>query len=334
MNFNQKTIPNIKISETLGTENQIVTIGSCFADNIAGMLLSRKFNVISNPFGILYHPVPVLKVLEDSIQSATASEKEFVHFDGLWRWWYGHGSMAEARLPVLQDKITSLKNVVRKAFSSDHPFLIVTFGTSYLYERKEDNAPVANCHKMPASLFRRRFTPYGEFTGSWEKIIRWLVTQNPGLQIIFTVSPVRHIKDGLHENNLSKANLLLFVDHLLSAFPRNTSYFPAYELMLDTLRDYQYYKEDLIHPNEKAVEFIGEQFAQAYFDSASKDWVRKLAPVQNELNHRPLHPESESFRKFVPALERKLSEIMSCKPDKDWRIETDRLKKLQSLLPG
>lgn len=332
MNFDKKSMPEIMISGNLSTEDTIITMGSCFADNMAEMLLVNKFNVISNPFGVIYHPIPIRKILEDAMCSTPAYENEFVLADGLWRWWYGHSSLADRKLYNLQNKIISLKNQIKNGLSSENAFLILTFGTSYLYELKENRSPVANCHKIPADNFSKRFTPYSEFLEDWKETIAGLIKKTPRLHIIFTISPVRHIKDGLHQNNLSKANLLLFVEQLQSHFPQNTLYFPAYELMLDTLRDYQYFREDTIHPGEKAIKFILEQFATAYFDERSKDWVKRLSMVRNELDHRPLHPDSDSFKKFIPALERKLSSIISLKPHKDWSAEIIRIEKLKQLI--
>ena len=321
-----------KSFHSLNADKRILSLGSCFADNIASVLLENKFKVLANPFGVIYHPIPLLKVIKDSLVPVACPPHEFLHHDGLWRWWCGHGSLASKELTILEKKIFGLKTEVKDYLFSNNTILILTFGTSYLFETVEGKIPVANCQKLPGNNFLRQFTPYNEFLRDWVNTIEFLINKSPSLQIIFTVSPVRHIKDGLHENNLSKANLLLFVDELINRFKNNTTYFPAYEIMIDELRDYQFYKDDKIHPSEKSIKYIYGKFAETYFTEETSAWIKKWNAIQSELNHKPLHTQSDSYRKFITTLEEKFYSFINSYPEKDWTQEIKRLDELKVLL--
>ncbi len=323
---------NNKTFKILTSEKQVVSLGSCFADNIASILSENKFDLLANPFGTIYHPIPLLKIIQESFSTSTPQADEFIHHDGLWRWWGGHGSLASRELTILESKIYDNKTKVNAYLSGQQPILILTFGTSYLFETADRKLPVANCHKLPANKFDRRFTSYSEFLQDWVNTIELLLNKSPSLHIIFTVSPVRHLKDGLHENNLSKANLLLFVEELIKQFKDNTSYFPAYEIMIDELRDYQFYKDDKIHPNDKAIKYIYGKFAETYFPDETVEWLKKWNSIQNELNHRPLHTQSDSYRKFIISLEEKLLTFTNKYPEKNWKNEIQRFEELKALI--
>jgi len=282
-----QTIVDIKLSEwKIGYEDKILLVGSCFADSIGQMMDQRGLQVTCNPFGTLYNPLSIAQAL--SIQPSAVS---YQFHDGLWHSMAHHGSFSRANKEEAEQAVKASIDTMQRAFE-EATVVIVTFGTAWVYEWKDAawlsgsgaSPVVANCHKLPESCFTRRRLSADEIVQTWQPI----VAQYPDKHWLFTVSPIRHIKDGLHENQLSKATLLLALEaisHQLSAI----SYFPSYEIALDELRDYRFYAEDLVHPSPVAVQYIWERFIETYCTPQTRNEMTLRLKEWKHEHHIPLH---------------------------------------------
>ena len=325
---------NICISHS----DRIVLIGSCFADNIGQMLQDCKFNTIQNPFGTLYNPLSIAWLVErsiDGIPFSSQSDEIFKDEDNRWHSWMHHSKFSCQSAEELAIKM-NLASVVMGETLLTANLLIVTFGTSIIYTLKSTGKPVANCHKQKDSLFERRMLTVNEITEQWTALIRKLQTKNPDLRIILTVSPIRHQRDGMHVNQLSKSTLLLAVDQLIKKTNCQTSkpqleYFPSYEIMMDELRDYRFYADDMIHPSPMAIQHIQERFADTYFDKDTKNICSQCMQIKKALNHRTDNPESAAYIKFIEHTLHQIETIQKQHPyirmDKEIEICNTRLRK-------
>ena len=282
----------------------LLFLGSCFADEVGGICRGLGFNAMVNPFGVLYNPASIAQSVErlgsgmhftheEVIKVGEGQYCTFSHNTAFWN---------SSEMALLEQVNASLKKAQEHFLKSK--WIVVSLGTSWVFRNKANGSVVSNCHKLPANQFERQFL-------SVEQSFRYLsetVQPHPEKQFIFTVSPLRHLKDGLHENQLSKAALLLAVDQVCKQF-NNTHYFPAYEILLDELRDYRFYKEDMVHPSEQAIRYIWERFADFVIDPKEKPAMKAAAELKQMLQHRPLFPESEAFQKFELLKEKKISEL-------------------------
>jgi len=292
---------------------EMMMLGSCFSEEIGRKLLAHKFRVDVNPFGILYNPFSVSEALKRIISGISFRERDLFYYNGMYHSPMHHGAYSS---PRLEESLQLINKRFEKAVAllplTD--LLMVTFGTAWAYRRKDDNHIVANCHKLPANLFERTRLSIGEITREWEMLIKHLLQLNPQMKILFTVSPVRHMKDGAHENQLSKATLMLAIEQLQTLFPRQLYYFPAYELMLDELRDYRFYGDDMLHPSSLAVNYIWGEFSRCCFSPETVAVNREWSVIRQALEHRPLHPDSEAFYRFRQQTEDKLEAFARCHP--------------------
>lgn len=279
----------------IGYDDKILLLGSCFADNIGAKFCEYYFQTTINPFGTLYNPASIATTLNHSIQPST------IHHNGLWHSMMHHGSFSHPDKDVLlahcEESQTRLRTALRDATT-----IIVTFGTSWVYEM--DGLVVANCHKLPADRFVRRCLTVQEIVDMWLPIIQAM----PDKHWIFTVSPIRHVKDGLHANQVSKAILLQAVDEL------GQSYFPSYEIMLDELRDYRFYAEDMVHPSQVAVDYIWQRFVDTYMTADTQGEMRTLHQLWLDRQHRFLHPDSEEAMKFEQRIAQKMQDLQQKYP--------------------
>ena len=283
----------------LDYREQIVLIGSCFAENIGEKLTSRCFPVDVNPFGILYNPMSVANSLDILIANKQFGEDDIFFANGRWSSYHHHSRFSH------QDKKICLEQInERITYGADHlrksRFLFITFGTAWVYENRDDNRIVSNCHKIPAKQFRRYRLTVEDTVTRWEELLHRLREINPGLQIIFTVSPIRHWKDGAHENQISKSVLFLVIESLLERFEKGRiAYFPSYEIVMDELRDYRFYAPDMIHLSETAVDYIWEQFSQVLITKDSRDIMKSVERLRLATEHRPFNEYGESYRLFL-----------------------------------
>lgn len=282
----------------------LLFLGSCFADEVGSLCRGLGFDALVNPFGVLYNPASIAQSVERLGSGRPFTHEEviavgegqcctFCHNTAFWQ----------------SDEMTLLERVNKDLKEAHERFLdakwvIISLGTSWVFRHKETRQVVSNCHKLPARQFDREFLSTEQSADYLSKML----LAHPDKQFIFTVSPLRHLKDGLHENQLSKAALLLVVDKVCKSFV-NAHYFPAYEILLDELRDYRFYKEDMVHPTEQTVRYIWERFADFAIDPKEKPAMRAAAELKQMLQHRPMIPESEAYRKFEALKEKKISEL-------------------------
>ncbi|MFC2186080.1 GSCFA domain-containing protein [Fulvivirgaceae bacterium LMO-SS25] len=310
--------------DKLNHNQQIISLGSCFAETMGSRLANSKFNVLANPFGVIYHPSAIAHLLDLSLNPSKSIEDGFDQHNGIHFHYDFHSSLSQdskAKLDLTLEK--TLNNTHEALEKAD--WLILTFGTAFRYYLKTEKRPVANCHKMPAKLFDKRLSFGGEMLEDLNRILHSIRMQRPNLNVIVTVSPVRHTKDGMAENMMSKSLLRVLCGQLAkeNSF---VHYFPSYEIMLDELRDYRYYKSDLIHPTELAEDIIWLRFAQCYFSSKTIDLISRLESIQQDLSHRIMQPKSEAAPKFLNALENKIRQFPISLPEEEKQLAEKRLE--------
>lgn len=291
----------------LDYNSSIGMLGSCFAENIGRMLQYYRFRTDVNPTGILYNPLSVARTLEFLADKHIFTEEELLPNAGKWVSLYHHGSFsASTKEECLRNINDRLKVAAEKLPEID--LLILTFGTAWVYRHRATGITVANCHRFPVADFERfRLTP-DLIAEEFREVIGKLRKINPGLRILFTVSPIRHWKDGAHENQVSKAVLLLAIEELVRELP-GTYYFPAYEIVMDELRDYRFYEEDMLHISSQAVGYIWEKFVSAWIASSARLLMPRIDKLNKSLAHRPFAPESEEYKRFCLKLKEEMEAL-------------------------
>lgn len=298
--------------------DRVMTLGSCFAENIGGKMRSAYFLTDTNPFGVLFNPISIAESLEILLEGKVFEVKDLFEKRGLWQS-FSHSSQFSNVNP--EDCLSNINSRLSASrdFLEQTDFLLITFGTAWVYESVKSGRVVSNCHKLPASDFIRRKLSVDEIVVAYKSLIQKLQVLFPRLQIVFSVSPIRHLKDGLHENNLSKSTLLLAIDAIEREFSQ-VHYFPSYEIQLDELRDYRFYAADMLHPSEVAVDYIWKRFSETYFSENTQLLKRRLEQLLADLSHRPLHPESIGYLSFLQGLEKRKAGIISDFPFMSCRI--------------
>ncbi len=282
LNFDIKS-PARKINYS----DKLFFIGSCFSENIAEQFDKHLFSVVSNPHGILFNPTSITNALQDVINKIEYSEQDIFFEQGLWRSFQHHGQFSNADKNVCLKQINSSINKAHEQLKKSE-YLFITLGSAFAYKHIQQQQIVANCHKIAAKEFEKVLISKEDITSSYKKLIAELKTFNPTIKIVFTVSPVRYIRDGLVENNQSKA-ILLQSSHELIATNENCFYFPSYEIVIDELRDYRFFKEDMVHPNELAVKYIWERIQQSWIDATSLEFINEAGQYKRLLEHRVLN---------------------------------------------
>ncbi len=288
-------------------KHKILTIGSCFADNIGQKFSSLKFQISQNPFGVLFNPQSILNSIEISFENRLFNENDLFFFQGEFHSFFHHSSFSSHKLDEILDKINFTTKQANK-FLNEVDWVILTFGTSFIYTHLEKGIVVSNNHKLPKNQFDRKKLTNFETTQIILKTIKLIKYQNPKAKIIVTVSPVRHWKDGAIENQRSKANLILALEKIENEF-NDVVYFPSYELLLDDLRDYRFYGSDLIHPSEEAINYIWEKFSATFFDEKTLEIISRIEKIVQAKNHKIRNPESEEGKNFLTNLNKQISEI-------------------------
>lgn len=296
--------------------SQTLTIGSCFADVVGNQLRDNKLEVLVNPFGTLFNPLSIFKILSPTYKQA--DERLYVENQKMWFHYDFHSQFISNSKGNLEAQINQTLFAINSLLPTTNQ-LIITFGTAFIYRLLNPQTYVANCHKMPNNLFKKELLSVKDICKSFAILHKELKEINPDLTIILTVSPVRHTKDGVPENQVSKS-ILRAACHYLTTDYEDVEYFPSYEIMMDDLRDYRFYKPDLIHPNEVAEQYIFEQFAETYFDDNLKDFVKEWASIQTSLNHRPFNEKSENHQAFLKKL---LGDLMRISGKVDVREEVN-----------
>ncbi|HUZ61364.1 MAG TPA: GSCFA domain-containing protein [Hanamia sp.] len=277
--------------------DKILFIGSCFSEEIGNKLKELKLNVLQNPNGILYDPLSISDSLFSYVENKPFNEENLFELNGLWHSWKHHSSFSGINKKEVFNKINQSQNTAH-TFLKEADVLFVTLGTAFNYQLKNNNENIANCHKAPTDYFEKELISTDEIISEMLSVLTAIEILNPGLKIIFTVSPVKHIRDGVIENNRSKARLIEGV-HAIEDKKQNVFYFPSYELVNDILRDYRFYKSDLVHPNETAINFVFEKFTDSFFDDSSKKIMKDVMQVLSAVNHKPLFKKSKAHKKFI-----------------------------------
>lgn len=286
-------------------EDGIMGLGSCFAENIGTKMKGVYFKTEINPFGVLYNPVSIGNSIELMLNNNLFTENDIFEYRSLWQS-FSHSSLfSDISEEGCLNKINSRLNSSFE-FLKQTNVLLITFGTAWVFEERKSGRVVSNCHKLPANEFVRRRLTKEEIVYRFTEAISKLQSLFPYLNIVFSVSPIRHWKDGAHENNISKGILLLAIDELQKQFG-NVHYFPAYEILLDELRDYRFYSSDMLHPSEVAVEYIWNCFSETYFSLQTLELKKRIEQLTADYDHRPLHPDSFEYKNFLSKTdERKL----------------------------
>lgn len=282
----------------INLETPVLSVGSCFSTCIGNRLLENKFNVIVNPFGTLFNPISIFKLIAYAATGDTPPENTYVQVEGIWKNLDFHSDFSAPDKALLEEKIANSIATVRKVLPS-LSYLLITPGTALVYETTAENYLVANCHKLPPSQFRqKRLLETEEIVSTFDKLKRKLQTINPALSYILTVSPVRHIKDTLELNSWSKSVLLIAMKKL-ALQNENVAYFPSYEIMMDDLRDYRFYTADMIHPSPVAEEYIWNEFSKSYFRNGTTEFLKQWSKIKEAMAHRPFYPDSPAYQSFL-----------------------------------
>lgn len=278
-------------------DDNLLFIGSCFATNIGEYFEANCLNVLVNPFGVLYNPFSIGNSLERLLEGRLFTENDVLKKEGVYHSFYHHSQFnANDKQFFLETINTSFKE--SEVFIKKANTIVITFGTAWVYEHQETKLIVSNCHKYPSASFKRYRLSFDEIIERYHKLIEQIKCVNPKVEILLTISPVRHWKDGAHGNQLSKATLLLAVDKLVERFDY-VNYFSAYELLLDDLRDYRFFADDMLHPSAAAIEYIRKVFIESQFDDKGKRVIEKIAQLNRAAEHRPFNIESDNHQVFV-----------------------------------
>lgn len=319
--FRTEMIPVLK--KNIDRKSAIITLGSCFSDAIGSKLKENKFETLVNPFGTVYNPISIHRLLANAIQAKYPTKETYLRSQDIYFNYDFHSRFFSSSE---DDLVHQIKSVV----DTSHQFLrktrviVITYGTSFVYQRNDNHHIVANCHKVPGKEFTKRLISSEEIVSSFKNLFD-IIQEHISLdRIILTVSPVRHVKDTLERNNLSKAVLRVACEQIEGQFP-SVEYFPSYEIMMDDLRDYRFYKRDLIHPTDQAEDYIWERFAHTYFSESTLKLLREWDGIQKAMAHRPHQVNGVSHQAFLLETIKRLEEI---KPHFDVESEITKLKSL------
>jgi len=280
--------------------DKIFLIGSCFTEEIGNRLKDLKFNVLQNPNGILYDPGSIAHALNSYIENKVYDNDDLFLLNDLWHSWQHHSFFSGMDKENVLKKINQYQNEAH-VFLKETKWLIITAGTAYRYKLARSGEPVANCHKAPSSFFTKELLSIELIVSELSLVISNLQVFNPDLKIIFTISPVRHVRDGVTENNRSKARLIEAIHLIKDQFQNACFYFPAYEIIIDVLRDYRFYKTDRVHPTEEAIDFVFENFCNTFIDKTSGDLIEEIKKINAAINHRPFNESGLAHQKFKRA---------------------------------
>ena len=295
-------------------------MGSCFVEHIGRIMAENKFPVDLNPFGTLYNPASVAKGLWRLMRGDPFGDEDVFLHEEVYHSFSHHSRFSSPSKAECLERINS-RLLQSSALLREATRMIITWGTAWVYRWDEDGSVVSNCHKLPERFFQRERLSVDAIVSEWKDLLKALWEVNPTVRILFTVSPIRHWKDGAHGNQLSKATLLLAVEALRGTFPERIDYFPSFELMMDELRDYRFYADDMLHPSAQAIEYIWECFVAHYFDKDSQALLKEWENVRMALQHRPFQPQSEAYRQFILQTLLKMERIREKIPSFDFSNE-------------
>ena len=305
-------IPIPKSNYPIDYSSKIMSLGSCFAVNMAEKLDYLKFQNSCNPVGILFHPLAIEKLIDFAVSGKQFTENDIFFHNERWHCFDVHSDLSNANKEELLASLNAIiKSTNQQISESTH--IIITYGTSWVYRNIESDSIVANCHKVPQKQFKKELLSVEQIKESIANILKLIHAVNPNCTIIFTVSPVRHIKDGFVENQWSKANLISAIHSVMNTehCKLNTEYFPSYEIMMDELRDYRFYAEDMLHPNQVAIDYIWKRFKETTISETAFAVMDEVESIQKSLSHKPFNPNSESHLKFESKVREKITKLES-----------------------
>ncbi|MEH0155262.1 GSCFA domain-containing protein [Limibacter armeniacum] len=298
------TFPIQYNGQKISLNSNLLSIGSCFSDNIGEKLTYYKFKAEINPFGVIFNPLSAFKLIRIAAGLEKLKTNLFTEVEGIHRHFDFHSDLSAANEETLHNKINNQVRKVGRAIGSTN-FLILTFGTAFVFRLNKKNEIVANCHKIPQKEFTQELLTVEQIVSGFKEIYHLFPSYT---QVILTVSPVRHTRNGIPENNLSKSILRLACHQLEQQF-QNVSYFPSYELLLDDLRDYRFFASDMVHPSEMAIDYIWERFVESCFEEGAKLFMPKWDKIRKALSHRPFNPETLAHQKFLQNTLTKLKQV-------------------------
>ena len=307
MNFTTK-IPITQNANPIDYNSKIVSFGSCFAENMGDKLLYYKFQTQVNPFGIIFNPFSIEKLIERVVLQRYFTKDDIFFFNERWHCYEVHSELSDADAEVVLSKLNRILSDTQKQLQQA-THIIITYGTSWVYRHIETNAIVANCHKVPQKQFSKELLSIDSIQKAIQNTVSLIATLNPKCNFIFTVSPVRHLKDGFVENQVSKAHLIAAIYATTNTKQQTLNYFPSYEIMMDELRDYRFYADDMVHPSPMAIDYIWERFAATQIDANAIATMELVQTIQKGLAHRPFNPNSESHQKFEANLKEKIATL-------------------------
>jgi len=300
-----------KTQNLIDYQSNILLLGSCFSENIGDKLSYFKFQSIQNPFGILFHPKAIENLITNTSNKKVYSSDDLIYQNEIWHSFDAHSSLSSASENELLNKLNVAISLTNKKIK-EASHIIITLGTSWVYKYIETDTIVANCHKIPQKKFLKELLSVSEISESLARSISLIKSINSDAAVIFTISPVRHLKDGFIENTQSKSHLIAAIHTLVNK--QDVSYFPSYEIMMDELRDYRFYAEDMIHPNKTAINYIWRKFIDTWFSEETKSIMKEIDEIQKGLLHRPFHEDSKLHQQFLLKLEQKKSSLQERLP--------------------
>jgi hypothetical protein len=295
-----------QFSTTIQHYHKLFLIGSCFTENIGTKLKHHKFDVIENPNGILFNPTSITKSINSYVNNKQYVESDLFYQNECWNSWEHHSRFSNPDLTTCLDGINQSQQEAHE-FIMKTDWVFITVGSAFVYEL-DNNEVVANCHKVPTDKFRKRLLSVSEVYAAFKQMLGELFSVNPTAKIIFTISPVRHLRDGFVENNRSKSTLIQAVHQLVEEDDR-LFYFPAYELVIDDLRDYRFYAEDMVHPNYTATNYVWEKLLATCMHEDAQKLMKEINVINAAKNHKPFNPGSEQHRKFLQTNLEKIDQL-------------------------
>lgn len=305
-------VPIRKYEHQLDFSSRIVSLGSCFSVNIADKLSYNGLRVLSNPFGIFFHPLAIERYIDAVSSRKTYTDSDVFYLNERWHCFDSHSTMSHSdKSTVLSSLNDAVRTTANELEAATH--IIITLGTAWFYRNVNSDLSVANCHKVPQNQFKKELMRVVEIENALAKIQSDVRQTNPHAKFIFTVSPVRHLKDGFIENQRSKANLIAAVHNFIEK-DRASTYFPSYEIMIDELRDYRFYSDDMLHPSSIAIDYIWEKFVENYISSSTVEDRNEIISVRSGLQHRPFNLHSDAHQKHLATLYHRVAALQSRYP--------------------
>jgi lysophospholipase L1-like esterase len=305
LNFQTKIPLEKQSANQINYHSKVILLGSCFSENIGKKLEYYKFQNTQNPFGILFHPAAIERLIANAIEHKQYADNDVFFHNEQWHSFDAHSKLSHTSNEILISELNAnLRTTFKTLQNATH--IIITLGTAWAYRYLKTGEFVANCHKVPQSEFEKVLLSVEDITKTLKNIIAQIRSINYNAEVVFTVSPIRHIKDGFIENTQSKAHLISSIHQIIG---NKSSYFPSYEIMMDELRDYRFYSEDMIHPNQTAINYIWERFKMVWISEDSYSIMDEVDTIQKGLRHKPFNPDSDAHKVFVEKLQARILKL-------------------------